>query len=251
MIPKQNPNLKTKTQPRPWTKQDLRDLKDLKEKGYRNQTIAFILERSEVSIQVKWKRLHKQDNTYNDKHREEKYNTNQMFLKRLAENSKNNLTVLDLFAGEKSFYLSQKVSVTTNDKDKKFVINNYNENALKLLCKLYYENKKYDLIDIDPFGSAYECFDLATKMAKKGLIITYGEMGHKRWKRLDYVKRFYNINTLEDFTVNKMIAKTQEIGIQNKKALTPIFVKEWRNIARVYYEVNTITLNPWKKDNDI
>ena len=44
-----------------------------------------------------------------------------------------------------------------------------------------------------------------------------------------------------------MIAKTQEIGIQNKKALIPIFVKEWRNIARVYYSIEQIKLNPWKK----
>ena len=247
----------TKTKPRSWTKQDIADLKDLKEKGYKNQTIAFILERSEVSIQIKWKRLHKKDNTYNKEHQLEKYETNKKFIDLIQPSS-----VLDLYAGEKPYYLelikelndlneNPFKTVVTNDKEKDYVINNYNDDALKVLCKLYYENKKFDLIDLDPFGSAYECFDLAIKMAKKGLIITYGEMGHKRWKRLDYVERFYNINTLDEFTVDKMIAKTQEIGIQNKKELIPVFVKEWRNIARVYYEVNTITLNPWKKDNDI
>ena len=247
----------TKTKPRPWTKQDISDLKDLKEKGFKNETIAFILERSEVSIQIKWKRLHKKDNTYNKEHQLEKYETNKKFIDLIQPNS-----VLDLYAGRKPYYLelikelndlneNPFKTVVTNDKEKNYTINNYNDDALKVLCKLYYENNKFDLIDLDPFGSAYDCFDLAIKMAKKGLIITYGEMGHKRWKRLDYVERFYNINTLEEFTVDKMIAKTQEIGIQNKKALIPIFVKEWRNIARVYYEVNTITLNPWKKDNDI
>lgn len=247
----------TKTKPRPWTKQDLVDLKDLKEKGYKNQTIAFILERSEVSIQIKWKRLHKKDNTYNKEHQLEKYETNKKFIDLIQPSS-----VLDLYAGEKPYYLelikelndlneNPFKTVVTNDKEKDYVINNYNDDALKVLCKLYYENNKFDLIDLDPFGSAYECFDLAIKMAKKGLIITYGEMGHKRWKRLDYVERFYNINTLEEFTIDKMIAKTQEIGIQNKKELIPVFVKEWRNIARIYYKVNTITLNPWKKDNDI
>jgi len=247
----------TKTKPRSWTKQDIADLKDLKEKGYKNQTIAFILERSEVSIQIKWKRLHKKDNTYNKEHQLKKYEVNKEFIDIIEPSS-----VLDLYAGEKPYYLelikelndlneNPFKTVVTNDKEKDYVINNYNDDALKVLCKLYYENKKFDLIDLDPFGSAYECFDLAIKMAKKGLIITYGEMGHKRWKRLDYVERFYNINTLDEFTVDKMIAKTQEIGIQNKKELIPVFVKEWRNIARVYYEVNTITLNPWKKDNDI
>jgi hypothetical protein len=243
----------TKTKPRPWTKQDISDLKDLKEKGYKNQTIAFILERSEVSIQIKWKRLHKKDNTYNKEHQQEKYEVNKKFIDLIKPNS-----VLDLYAGEKPYYLelikelndlneNPFKTVVTNDKEKDYVINNYNDDALKVLCKLYYENKKFDLIDLDPFGSAYECFDLAIKMAKKGLIITYGEMGHKRWKRLDYVERFYNINTLEEFTVDKMIAKTQKIGIQNKKALVPIFVREWRNIARVYYSIEQIKLNPWKK----
>tara|TARA_A100001201_G_C4055345_1_gene190970 strand:- start:275 stop:1012 length:738 start_codon:yes stop_codon:yes gene_type:complete len=243
----------TKTKPRPWTKQDISDLKDLKEKGYKNQTIAFILERSEVSIQIKWKRLHKKDNTYNKEHQLDKYETNKEFIDLIQPSS-----VLDLYAGEKPYYLelikelndlneNPFKTVVTNDKEKDYVINNYNDDALKVLCKLYYENKKFDLIDLDPFGSAYECFDLAIKMAKKGLIITYGEMGHKRWKRLDYVERFYNVNTLEEFTVDKLIAKTQEIGIQNKKALIPVFVREWRNIARVYYIIEPIKLNPWKK----
>ena len=247
----------TKTKPRPWTKQDIADLKDLKEKGYKNQTIAFILERSEVSIQIKWKRLHKKDNTYNKEHQLKKYEVNKEFIDIIEPSS-----VLDLYAGEKPYYLelikelndlneNPFKTVVTNDKEKDYTINSYNDDALKVLCKLYYENNKFDLIDLDPFGSAYECFDLAIKMDKKVIVITYGEIGHKRWKRLDYVERFYNINTLEEFTVDKMIAKTQEIGIQNKKALIPIFVKEWRNIARVYYEVNTITLNPWKKNNDI
>ena len=57
-----------------------------------------------------------------------------------------------------------------------------------------WHNYRFDLIDIDPFGSAYDCFDLSIKIAEKGLIITYGEMGHIRWKRLDYVNRIYNIN---------------------------------------------------------
>jgi hypothetical protein len=233
----------TKTKPRPWTKQDISELKDLKEKGYKNQTIAFILERSEVSIQIKWKRLHKKDNTYNKEHQLEKYETNKEFIDTIQPSS-----VLDLYAGEKPYYLELiKELNDLNENPFKTVVTNYNDDALKVLCKLYYENKKFDLIDLDPFGSAYECFDLAIKMAKKGLIITYGEMGHKRWKRLDYVERFYNISTLEEFTIDKMIAKTQKIGTQNKKALVPIFVREWRNIARVYYSIEQIKLNPWKK----
>ena len=52
--------------------------------------------------------------------------------------------------------------------------------ALKFCCYEYYCGNQYDLIDIDPFGSVYDCLELAIKMAKKGIIVTYGEYGHKR-----------------------------------------------------------------------
>ena len=31
---------------------------------------------------------------------------------------------------------------------------------------------KFDIVDLDPFGSAFNCFDLAIQTAQKGLIIT-------------------------------------------------------------------------------
>tara|TARA_R110002020_G_scaffold469357_1_gene694330 strand:- start:77 stop:820 length:744 start_codon:yes stop_codon:yes gene_type:complete len=242
----------TKTKPRAWTDLDISELKKLKSKGYSNSEIAKFMDRSEVAIQIKWKRLNKKNNSYNKKHIDNKYETNKNFLNIIKPT-----TILDLFAGESSYYLELYKElrelneetfnrVVTNDKNKEFSSNNYNDDALRVLCKLYYEKNKFDLIDIDPFGSAYECFDLAIKMAKKGLIITYGEMGHKRWKRLDYVERFYNINTLEDFTLDKLVAKTQEIGRQNKKKLNPIYVQEWQNIGRVYYQIETMKIDVWK-----
>ena len=71
--------------------------------------------------------------------------------------------------------------------------------ALKLLCREYIGGKRYDLVDLDPFGSAYDCFDLACKIAKKGLCITLGEMGHKRWRRFDFIRTHYDIDCEEDF----------------------------------------------------
>ena len=230
----------TKTKPRPWTKQDIAELKSLKEKKVNIKTIAFILERSVTAVNIKWKRLHKKDNTYNQKHVKEKYETNIKFLNEIKPK-----TVLDLYAGEKSFYLSQGgMMIITNDIEKQYY-NSYKNDALKTLCLLYYQNEKFDLVDLDPFGSAYDCFDLAIKTAKKGLIITYGEMGHKRWKRLDFVERYYNIKNFEDFTINNLIKHTQSLGIKNKKILTPVFIKEWQNIARVYYKINKYKVDVW------
>lgn len=106
------------------------------------------------------------------------------------------------------------------------------------LCKLYSENKKYDFIDLDPFGSCYDCFDLAIKMATNGIAITLGEMGHKRWKRLDFVSKRYGIYNLEDFTSDNLIQKIQQIGIQNKKSLNVFAKRDWQNISRVWFTID-------------
>ena len=241
----------TKTKPRKWEEKDIKSLKKLKAKGLSNKDIAKELDRTEVSIQIKLKRLNKSNTTYNNKHREDKYNTNAEFLQLIQPS-----TVLDLYAGDSSFYMTHKNPLLSkmkrpflNDKNKKFTNCEYNLPAFKLLCKMYYDGHKFDLIDLDPFGSAYECFDLSLKLAKKGLIITFGELGHKRWKRLDYVKRFYNINTLDEFNIRNLMKQVDVIAAQNKKTLRPMFVKEWRNIARVYYKIEDLKLNPWKSSD--
>ena len=54
----------TKTIPRKWTSEDIKKLKELKELKMPNSSIAKILNRSEVSIQIKLKRINKKNNTY-------------------------------------------------------------------------------------------------------------------------------------------------------------------------------------------
>ena len=219
----------TTTNPRKWTKEEIKWAVDLKAKAFSTKEIAISLDRSETSVSIKMKRLGKKINTYNKNHIEEKYELNNLFLEVIKPKN-----ILDLYCGTNSYY--KNYNVTTNDINKNIKAD-YNEDAFKLLCKLYYENKKYDLIDLDPFGSAYDCFDLTIKMAKKGLIITLGEIGHKKWKRLDYVKTHYNIEKLEDFTTENIIDYIQKIGLRNKKYLYVWEYREWQNISRVYFIV--------------
>ena len=223
----------TLNDPREWTLEEIEWTNMLQEKGFTIKQIAKCLDRELVSVQIKIKRLKKETGkTYNEKHRQDKYNTNNMFLDKFNVKS-----ILDVFAGEKSFYKNKCDTLVTNDKEKNYRCN-YNMDSFKLLCKLHSENKSFDLIDLDPFGSAYDCFDIAIKMSKKAIIITFGELGHLRWKRLDFVKQRYNINNLEDFKIEKMIEKVIKIGKRNKKKLNPIFIKKWTNIGRVYFKVD-------------
>ena len=107
------------------------------------------------------------------------------------------------------------------------------------------------MIDLDPFGSAYDCFDLAIKMAQKGLVITLGELGHKRWKRLDYVAPRYDIYSLDDFTIQKIISYIQKIGLQNKKKLVVYDFREWRNIGRVWFKIEPLKItSQWEHDEN-
>ena len=142
-------------------------------------------------------------------------------------------TILDLYCGEKNFY--KDYNVTSNDINPS-VNATYNEDALKLICRLYYEGKKYDLIDLDPYGSAYDLFDLAIKMAKKGLIITLGELSHKRWKRLDFVKTHYDIESMNDFTIENLIEYIKKVGKRNKKELALLNEKQFKFVCEYFKE---------------
>ncbi len=229
----------TATAPRKWTDKEIEFLKNLKAQGYSNKEIAVSLDRSETSVSIKAKRLGKKQDTYNKGHIAEKYELNTAFLSDLKPK-----TILDLYCGTKSFY--KPLNVVTNDIDEDIPAD-YHQDAFKLICKLYYEGKKFDLIDLDPFGSAYDCFDLAVKMANKGLVITLGELGHKRWKRLDYVSSHYGIQTLDEFTIENLIKHIQAIGKRNKKLLTVWQYREWQNIGRVYFTIDKLKVTEqWK-----
>lgn len=234
--------LYTKSIPKKWDAEDIKQLLELKSQGLSNKEIAEKMDRTEVSIQIKLKRLSKKQNTYNKEHIEEKYSLNSAFCEEI-----NPKTILDLYCGEKSFYRSAGYNALTNDINKDLEAD-YHEDAFRLICKLYYEKKKFDLVDLDPYGSAFDSFDIAIKMANKALIITLGELGHKRWKRLDYVSSHYDINSLEDFTIEKMIAHIQKIGLRNKKKLVIWQYREWRNIGRVYFIIEPIKITQqWGK----
>lgn len=226
----------TKFAPREWTEKEKEWCIMLQEMGFSNAQIAECIYRDETQVSLKMKRMAKKDETYNTKHIDDKYFHNDLFLKEI-----NPKIVLDLFSGANSYYEGKVDELYTNDENSKFNTY-YSEKAEKLIHKLYYENNKYDLIDLDPFGSAYDCFDLAIKMAKKGLIITLGEIGHKRWKRLDFVSSHYGIDKLDDFTTENLVNHIIKIGERNKKILTPIFIKEYRNISRVYFKIEKLKI---------
>lgn len=229
----------TKTPPREWTEKEIEWVKMQLDNGYTAKEIAYSMDRSHTSVAIKIKRLGKKENTYNSKHVEEKYKINNDFLQEIKPK-----TILDVYAGN-CFYNDnyKNAEIITNDINEEKPTQ-YHMDALRLLCKLYAENKTFDLIDLDPYGSAYDCLDLAIKMIKcgGGLSVTLGELGHKRWKRLDFVNRYYGITQFEDFTIDNLIKHIQQIGLKNKKNLIVYQQKEWQNIGRVWFKVEQVKI---------
>ena len=216
-----------------WSKEEIDKLNTLLNNNVKQSTIAKELNRSITSVQLKIKRLKLKEGTYNEKHQLNKYLANKKYLDYLKPKS-----VLDVYAGSKSYYENKVDNLITNDINTDYKTN-YNLNAFDLLCKLYLDKATFDLIDLDPYGSAAESIYLATKLANKGLIVTYGELGHKKFKRLDYVSKFYNINSLEDFNLKNLINHTKLIAKQNKKVLeVHTAYMFYAGLGRVYYKVN-------------
>ena len=221
---------------REWTEPELEWALSLRAKGLNMEQIAECLNRSLASIFNKLKRHGKNDKKYNEPHFNKKIDLNHKFIDLIKPGS-----VLDVFSGETSFYLNKVSDVVANDLY--FGAGNefhYKLDALEFLCTIYPSKKKFDIVDLDPFGSAYDCFDLAVKLANKGLIITFGEMGHKRFKRLDFVSRYYGIKDLKEFTIDALINHVCTIGARNKKLLVPVFVGNWRHISRVYFQIKKL-----------
>jgi hypothetical protein len=231
----------TKTNPRSWSDQEIKWCIEKKAEGFSNADIASALCRSEVSVQIKLKRQTKSNDSYNAKFRELKYLANESFLQ-AAEPKK----VLDVYAGNS--WWKNKVDVCwTNDKDESFETT-YHLDAFDLLCGLYVKSETFDVIDLDPFGSAYECFDFAFRMAKKGVVISFGEWGHKRWKRTDFVGPRYGIQSLEDFSHELFIIEAQRIARLHKKTANVFDVLQYSNFLRVYFTLTDYKeVSQWEK----
>ncbi len=228
----------TKSQPRQWTADELVWIENLRDEGYSNEEIGISTGRTPISIQIKLKRLGKRDDTYNEHHAMEKYSLNKEFVCEIQPK-----TTLDLYCGVKSWWRTNGLGgiVTTNDIEPMYEAD-YHEKAEMLIHKLYYSGCVYDMIDLDPYGSAYDCFDLAIKMAQKGIIITFGELGHKRWKRLDFVRRYYGIESMEEFTLKNLVEHVQMIAERNKKKLVPVISRTWDRIGRVWFKVSPMSI---------
>ena len=226
----------TKSSPRVWTLEETAWVQEANKNGHSAKDIAEAIGRTHVSVMVKLKRLGKKQDTYNDANREIKYQANQRFVDLIKPK-----TLLDLYAANSYYKQHPEIVLTDNDSDTRFHTQ-HNQDALKLLCKLYADNERFDVIDLDPYGSAYECFDLAIKMARKGIVISFGEWGHKRWRRYDYVRPRYGITNNDEFVDQAFITEMHRIARLNHKQLEVAESLQYANFCRVYFKISKLKI---------
>jgi tRNA G26 N,N-dimethylase Trm1 len=218
-----------KSIPKKWSDEEILKLLELKKQGKSFDYISNLLNRTSYSCNRKYYKLMKKLDTYNDKHRDLKYKYNKEFLKKI-----NPSTILDVFSGGISWY-KKNTNVDVIDNDLKVDGADFKLDAIDFLHK--YRKHKFDIVDLDPFGSAFDCFDFALNIAEKGLIITFGEIVGRRFNRQDYVEHRYNINYIDEFNTNKLSQYIEKRGLIFRKKLTPIIIAEMTNISRVYYKI--------------
>jgi hypothetical protein len=219
-----------KTEPVKWNNDDIAKLLELKKQGNSFEQIGNALNRNPYSCNRKYYKLMKKHDTYNNKHRRLKYEYNKHFLTLVQSE-----TMLDAFSGGTSWW-KQNTNLNVVDNDIKVDGADYKLDALDFLH--LHRTKKYDIVDLDPFGSAFDCFDYALQIAQKGLIITFGEIVGRRFNRMDFVEHRYNMNYIEDFTTENLAKYVQDRAMIYRKTLTPIIKAEMTNISRVYFKID-------------
>lgn len=220
-----------KSEPKGWSDQEISKMLELKKQGLSFDDIGKIFGRTAYSCNRKYYKLMKKLDTYNDKHRDIKYEYNKQFLQKV-----NGETLLDAFSGGVSWWKKENTQLKVIDNDIKIDGADYKLDAFDFLYQ--HRKKQFDIVDLDPFGSAYDCFDFALQIAQKGLIITFGEIVGRRFNRQDFVEHRYGINYIEDFTTDKLSEYIEKRGLIYRKILTPIIKAEMTNISRVYYKID-------------
>lgn len=221
-----------KSEPKKWKDDDVLKMIELKKQGHSFEEIGKIFGRTAYSCNRKYYKLMKKLDRYNDKHRGLKYKHNKQFLEKVNAES-----LLDAFSGGVSWW-KRNTALKVVDNDIKIDGADYKLDAFDFLYQ--HRKKEFDIVDLDPFGSAYDCFDFALQIAQKGLIITFGEIVGRRFNRQDFVQYRYGINYIDDFTTNKLSEYVENRALIYRKVLKPIIKAEMTNISRVYYQIEHI-----------
>lgn len=203
--------------------------------GYTYKQIAYSVDRPYNSVSIKMKRLKKKKYKYNEKHIKDKYECNFKYLELMKPKIH---SVLDVFCGYNKYYRSSNIVNVTDNDINKGIQATYNMDATELLNQMVLNNKQFDLVDLDSFGATITFLNQALQIARYGLIMTLGELGHRRWKRLDFISKHYKtIHNVEDISVENFVREIIGLAEEQNITLVPLIMRDYGNIGRVWFEI--------------
>ena len=220
------------------TEEKIEEAIRLKSEGFSNQHIADKLGVGVTRIKDYLSIKKKKDNVYNLDHLEDKYGLNDDFFNIIKPKS-----ILDTCCGQRKFWADYKkfgCKVVSNDNmhDEKAspdYLMTLKANQLLEAYKL--AGTKFDLVDVDPYGNPADCLEAAVKVAKKGLIITFGEFKRMRYRYKNvgkkYFKEKYGIDmSFDDITINDMADLIIKLSDNKFKVWK---IGDWRYCDRIYF----------------
>lgn len=249
--------------PKPWCGKGLRKLK----RRSSNRSVLIYDRYKELQNEVGSKKIYKEIS--------EEFNINISIVKRIIISSKkanmsyndkhilskdaftrsaielvgisNIKSVLDPFAGVKSFYQNENrmlskfnlgTEIITNDLH--FKGHTYQIDAKILLDKLVNEGKTFDLVDLDPFNQPLYYISLINliNMTDKLLILTIGGMDRNKTKRT--IKSIWDIEFTSDCNaLELMVAKIESTGKTFcNKSVKMIDYRKYGGTYRIAFKIN-------------
>lgn len=220
------------------TKERKNELILLFNQGFTYEKIAEHFGTTRAYIENQFREIRKLENTYNLEHLEDKYRTNKLFKREIKPR-----TILDPFCGTKKFWETTYWGLTVISGDSgRHAKPDIKCSAQDLLTVFYKLNKKFDLIDIDPYGSPSEYLEKAIYLAKKGLIVTFGDTPNSmhRWgsRNDNHFKDLYGIDKKPiDVTGQDLADAVIRMAEKQWKCLEVSYLKVWNNCIRIYFKV--------------
>jgi hypothetical protein len=164
-----------KSEPKSWSDEEISKMLELKKQGHSFDDIGKILGRTAYSCNRKYYKLMKKLDTYNDKHRDLKYDYNKQFSQKINAES-----LLDAFSGGVSWW-KKNTELKVIDNDIKIEGADYKLDAFDFLYQ--HRKKQFDIVDLNYLNilAINEDMEHTNKIAIKILRDNYSDYPENSW----------------------------------------------------------------------
>lgn len=233
-----------------WSAEEEKKLMELKEQGRSTKQIAEFLGVTESSVKHKYTRLKQKENADSHHHPVEK----EAQIKNILRNMDRDVFVLETHAGYGnltdvySIYAKEVLALETNKEKCTYIDQKGHENvtcvktdSLKELHLFIYQNIKFNVIDVDPYGFPSRYFPDVFELIDDGfLFVTFPKYGCAQINNITklHVKTFYGFDGgSNDAFLECCINTLQNQALRTYRRLEVVNVLDLKKVYRVALRV--------------